>query len=77
MNSSANSLRKAAPREALILHRRIGSTTYRARIYFSPEAKERMDEKVMRLIRNDLKLTPGHGNMGLSQAGRLFERSSA
>jgi hypothetical protein len=36
-----------------------------------------MDDKVMRLVRNDLNTTPGHGNMGLSQTGRLSERSSA
>ncbi len=77
MNSTANTAKQAAPSEAFTLKRRIGSTTYRARIYFNPEAKETMDDKVMRLLRNDLNLTPAHGNMKLSQTSRLSERGSA
>jgi hypothetical protein len=76
MNVTANPIKQAAPREAFTLTRRIGSTTYRANIYFNPEAKETMDDKIMRLLRNDLNLTPGHGTMGLSQIGRLSERGS-
>lgn len=66
----------AAAPERFVLHRRIGSTTYRARIYFNQEAKETLDDKVLRLLRNDLNLTPGHATMVLSQTGRLSDGSS-
>jgi hypothetical protein len=73
--NSAMEQKTTAP-EPYVLTRRIGSTTYRANIFFNPEAKETMDDKVMRLLRNDLNLTPMNGNMGLSQTGRLSERGS-
>ena len=62
--------------EPYVLHRRIGSTTYRARIHFNPEAKEALDDKILRLIRYDLNLAPSHVTMSLSQTGRLPEGSS-
>jgi len=68
-----NTARQTTTPEPYVLHRRIGSTTYRARIRFNPDAKETLDDKVLRLIRHDLNLTPGHVTMGLSQTGRLPE----
>ena len=53
--------------------RRIGSTTYRAKIYFDPNAKESLDDKILRLLKNDLNLGQSHATMGLSQTGRLRE----
>jgi len=33
--------------------RRIGSTTYRVSVHFSQTSKETMDEKIMRVIKNE------------------------
>jgi len=33
--------------------RRIGSTTYKVRVAFSPDASETMEEKILRMIRNE------------------------
>jgi hypothetical protein len=33
--------------------KRIGNTTYRVRVYFNPNSKETMSDKVLRLIKND------------------------
>ena len=37
--------KQTAP-EPYVLHRRIGSTTYRVRLHHNPDAKETLDEKV-------------------------------
>jgi hypothetical protein len=63
--------------EPLVLRRRIGSTTYQTRIFFNPEAKETLDDKVLRLLKNDLNRGAGHGMIGIPQTGRLSERSIA
>ena len=34
--------------------RRIGSTVYEVNVYFRQDAKETMDDKIMRIIRNDI-----------------------
>lgn len=39
--------------ESNIVVKRIGSTLYRIKICFSETAKERMEEKIIRLIKND------------------------
>jgi hypothetical protein len=41
----------SATTESLVLFRRIGSTTYRVGIYFNPNAKETLNEKVCRLLK--------------------------
>lgn len=69
--------RNAHTPEPFVLQRRIGSTTYRVKVHFNPKAKETMDDKVMRLLRNDLNHTLGHVKMKLPQTGRLSERGSA
>ena len=71
-----NTAIKLTTPEPYVLHRRIGSTTYRVRLHFNPESKETLDDKVLRLLKNDLNLSPSHATMGLSQTGRLPERSS-
>ena len=63
--------------ESFVLRRRIGSTTYRVGIYFNPSAKESLNDKVCRLLKNDLQTTPGNGTMGSLQAGCLSERGTS
>ena len=71
-----NTVKKLTTPEPYVLHRRIGSTTYRVRLHFNPESRETLDDKVLRLLKNDLNLSPSNAKMDLSQTGRLPERSS-
>ena len=71
-----NTVKMLTTPEPYVLHRRIGSTTYRVRLHFSPETKETLDDKILRLLKNDLELSPSHAKIDLSQTGRLPERSS-
>jgi len=58
------------------MRRRIGSTTYNVGIFFNPDAKETLDEKVRRLLINDLQCPPGNAKIETLQAGWLSERGS-
>jgi hypothetical protein len=62
--------------EQFVLRRRIGSTLYRVRAQYSKTNQETLDDKILRLLKNDLNLAPGHGKMDLLQTGRLLEGSS-
>ena len=61
--------------EPFVLHRQVGSTTYRIRLHFNPNAKETLDDKVRRLLKNDLQSEPKTASMELLQADWLSERS--
>jgi len=50
-----------------VLQRRIGSTLYRTRAHFSTTSRETLDDKILRLLKNDLNLVQGHGNMEVLQ----------
>jgi hypothetical protein len=68
---------KIAAPEPFVLQRRIGSTLYKVGIYFNPEAKETLNEKVQRLLKNDLQSAPECVKMDSLQADWLSERGSA
>ena len=70
-------VKKNVTPEPFVLHRQIGSTAYRVKLSFSPDAKETLDDKVMRLLKNDLQSIPGNGTIEPLQTGWLSERSSA
>ena len=40
--------------EPLNVRKRIGSTVYEVNVHFNPDAKETMNDKIMRLIRNEV-----------------------
>ena len=63
--------------EPLDMCKRIDSTVYEVEVYVKECIEETAEEKIMRLIRNDLNLAPGHGKMSVPQTGRLPERGSA
>ena len=42
-----------ADKNAVFLTRHIGKTTYNVRVYLSETAEETMEDKILRLIRND------------------------
>ena len=39
---------------ATIITRRIGSTTYKLKIYFNENTKETMEDKILRMIQNEV-----------------------
>ena len=42
-----------SPQEPCRCRKRIGSTVYEVNVYFNQDAKETMNDKIMRLVRND------------------------
>ena len=69
----------AAPLNA---HRRIGSTVYEVEVYVKKDTAETIEQKIMRLIRNDLNPASSHVKMSTPQTGWLqaherAERSSS
>ena len=62
--------------EPFVLQRQIGSTAYRVRLHFNPDAKETLEDKILRLIKNDLNPVSKGAIIGLPQTGRLSERGS-
>ena len=63
--------------EPITIRKRIGSTIYEVRSYFNPAAKETVEEKLLRIIKNDLQFISNRAIMNMSQTAVLPERSSA
>jgi hypothetical protein len=61
----------------LTLRKRIGSTVYVTKLYVKNDAAETMDDKILRIIRNEWNCSQKNGTIGLPQTGRLPERSSS
>ena len=61
----------------IVIRKRIGSTTYEVRSYFNPAAVETVEEKLLRIIKNDLTFRQNSAIMKQSQTVLLPERSSA
>jgi len=40
--------------EPVMLRRRIGSIVYEVEIHFNPDAKETIDDKILRLLKRDM-----------------------
>ena len=58
--------------------RRIGSTTYKVKVVFSTDAAETMEEKILRMIRNEgLQNGWERGMMETPQMSRQSERSAS
>lgn len=56
--------------------RRIGNTRYQANVYYSPEATESFEDKIMRLIQHEkLDICGNRGIMAVPQTNRQSERS--
>ena len=70
-------LKNTTTSEPFVMQRRVGSTVYNIGIYFTPEAKETLEDKVRRLLKNDLQIAPENAIMKPLQAGWLSERGSA
>ena len=63
--------------ERPIIRKRIGSTIYEVNAYFNPEAKETVEEKILRILKNELTAAANCAILNMSQTARLPERSSA
>ena len=57
MEKTKNTAPTTTEPTAPVIVRRIGKTTYTVGIHFSRTSKETMDDKVLRLIRNDIRNT--------------------
>ena len=62
--------------EPIVLRRQIGSTLFKVNILFNPDAKEKLEEKILRLLKYDLQSTSQNVNIEPLQADWLSERSS-
>ena len=58
--------------------RRIGGTTYKVKVVFSDTEKETMEDKILRIVRNDMVTSDGTcGIMETPQMSRQSERSAS
>jgi hypothetical protein len=62
--------------ESFVMQRRIGSTTFKVNVHFNKEGSETLEEKALRLMKNELNIPPGCAKMESLQAGWLPEGSS-
>jgi hypothetical protein len=54
MNVKSPTEKINTPQEPYRLKKRLGSTVYEVNVYFNQDAKETMNDKIMRLIRNEM-----------------------
>ena len=58
--------------------RRIGSTTYRVKIFFDENSTESMEDKILRIVQNDLlEKKEKYDTMNVPQMSRQSERSAS
>lgn len=64
-------------REQFIIHR-IGGTTYKVKVVFNENGGETMEDKILRIIRNDMVTNDGtYGIMETPQMSQQSERSAS
>ena len=64
-------------REQFIIHR-IGGTTYKVKVVFNENGGETMEDKILRIVRNDMVTSDGTcGIMEAPQMSRQSERSAS
>ena len=64
-------------REQFII-RRIGGTTYKVKVVFNESGYETMEDKILRIVRNDMVTNDGtYGIMEAPQMSRQSERSAS
>lgn len=54
VHAGARTPERSVQAEPVKLLRRIGSTTYEVTVYFSKTSRESMEDKILRLIRNEM-----------------------
>ena len=64
--------------ERQFIIRRIGGTTYKVRVVFNESGGETMEDKILRIVRNDMVTNGGtYGIMEAPQMSRQSERSAS
>ena len=64
-------------REQFIIHR-IGGTTYKVKVVFNENGGETMEDKILRIVRNDMVTNDGtYSIMETPQMSRQSERSAS
>jgi hypothetical protein len=60
------------------INRRIGSTNYKVKVYFSDTERETMEEKILRMVKNDaMQNATECAIMNAPQMSRQSERSAS
>ena len=60
------------------INRRIGSTNYKVKVYFSDTERETMEEKILRMVKNDaMQSATECAIMNVPQMSRQSERSAS
>ena len=80
--SKTNQSRKedayGAEQTRTVIIRRIGGTTYKVRVVFNESGGETMEDKILRIVRNDMVTNDGTcGIMEAPQMSRQSERSAS
>ena len=57
MNTDKATTTPTAKAEQPDLVKRIGKTTYRVKVHFNPNSRETMTDKIIRMLRNEVKKT--------------------
>ena len=74
-NYARRKLMEQTQQEQFII-RRIGGTTYKVRVVFNESGGETMEDKILRIVRNDMVTNDGtYGIMEAPQMSRQSERS--
>ena len=67
-----------ADKNVVFLTRHIGKTTYKVRIYLSETAEETMEDKILRIIRNEVHTScENYDIIDAPQMSRQSERSAS
>jgi hypothetical protein len=75
-NYARRKLMEQTQQERFII-RRIGGTTYKVRVVFNESGGETMEDKILRIVRNDMVTNDGtYGIMEAPQMSRQSERSA-
>ena len=76
-NYARRKLMEQTQQEQFII-RRIGGTTYKVRVVFNESGGETMEDKILRIVRNDMVTSDGtYGIMETPQMSRQSERSAS
>ena len=76
-NYARRKLMEQTQQEQFII-RRIGGTTYKVRVVFNESGGETMEDKILRIVRNDMVTNDGTcGIMETPQMSRQSERSAS
>ena len=64
-------LKKPTYPESFAIKKRIGSTTFLVNVHFNKEGRETLEEKALRLMKNELNFSPKNVKINSLQAGWL------